>query len=160
MYFGKKLSTCKGHGNNGNRLALFDLWAAKVSGKEKSDSVRNLSAPLRKAGQGLLRELLPTQASRQEIAEALGISMRSINSLLYEGKGSLDLIVACLIKASALKDKDVKRILALVSDHLHTAHPVVESDRRWRQLAFSEEEKLRWILVMELYSKVAKDSDS
>lgn len=128
--------------------------------QDKSDRVRDLSAPLRKTGQDLLKDLLPTQVLRQEIADSLDISVRSINSLLYEGKGSLDLIVACLIKAYSLKDKDIKRILASLKDHLHANHPISEADRRWHQLPFDEAQKLHWVTVMELYEKVSEKSSS
>ncbi|MFW7379516.1 MAG: hypothetical protein ACOH5I_11955 [Oligoflexus sp.] len=126
------------------------------SRKTKADAARQIAEPARRAAQALLRECLKTQAERKRVAETLGKSLRTINSLIYEGKGGFDLMIAGLIVAYRLDENSLELFVESFNQFLRSEYTVSNLDKRWQALdkLMSEKEKERWIIVMETYARL------
>ena len=126
----------------------------------KSRKARDLSEAVREGVQSLLKQKI-TSASNvadevERVAIAIGKKPATLRSLLYEGKGGFDLMVAALIVAYDLNENTLDRFLEDLKGYLRKISPVSQSDKNWSELdaLLSETEKVHWTEVMKAVNKI------
>ncbi|RYZ60499.1 MAG: hypothetical protein EOP07_00465 [Proteobacteria bacterium] len=138
---------------------MSDHKVKKVRAKRKRSvgDAKQIAEPAREALRNLLKGILKTQSSRIFVAESLGKSVRTINSLIYEGKGGFDLMLAALIVIHKLREEDITAFFKSINNYPKTQNILSESDRRWAALddLMSESEKIKWTLVMDTYARLS-----
>jgi 23S rRNA maturation mini-RNase III len=139
----------RSHGTAGGELA-------KKSQKKKADA-KDIAEPVRELMRSLLKEQLKTIDSRKRVAEALGKSPSTLNSLLYQGKGGFDLMVSALIVALELDDASLMGFLDQIKQTVRESVPASAADKRWFALSefIDEAEKERWVSVIETYIRLS-----
>ena len=92
----------------------------------------------------------------KRIAHAIDKKSSTIQSLIYENKGSFDLRIASLIKAFRLKDTEVKSFFEDIEIYLTKTSPIKQSDKGWAKLdsLISEKEKCHWIEVIRILKQL------
>ena len=83
-----------------------------------------------------------------------GKSVGSINSLLYEGKGGFDLMIAAVISLYDLNSSALQALLDEFQAFIIKEKGNREIDRRWFNLPISEEDRFHWLSVIEVLSKL------
>ena len=109
--------------------------------------------PVRKFLQEILKDRIKTKSERETIAKKLGKSVGAVNSLLYEGKGGFDLMIAAFLTIHNLKEASLKSFFLDFKEFLQsrTGHPHSPS-REFNALEISDEEKMHWISVIRVLS--------
>ena len=120
-----------------------------------------LAMPLRLVAQKLLQERLKDKNQRAKVAKALGKSIKTVEAALYQGRGGFDTLAAALIVAYDLEDRELEAFVKDLSQALKELEGGSEADKLWRELDkyFSEEEKVHWAKVMNLYGQLSKNQN-
>ena len=121
---------------------------------------RSIAEPVRKAIQSLLRQRVSASenvgAEFKRIAKALRKQPKTIQSLIYEGKGGFDLMIAALIVSYDLDKNYIDEFFEDLKIYLRKISPPSLADKNWQTLdsLLSDREKLHWTEVMKAVSKI------
>ena len=95
-------------------------------------------------------------AEFKRIAEVLRKKPKTIQSLIYEGKGGFDLMIAALIVSYDLDKNHIDEFFKDLKIYLKKISPSSLADKNWQALdsILSDREKLHWTEVMKAVSKI------
>src|SRR5262245_9945577 len=98
----------------------------------------------------LLKAQVRTRKEREDLAEAMGISIHYLNSMLYRQEGGIDAWASALSIAYDLKPKDIGAFFAVLKTSLRKTTPLSKADEVWQQLGemMSESEKHYWVSLL------------
>lgn len=128
--------------------------------KSKRDTVTAKRArPIRAALQSLIRERVKTREETQRLADFLGQSVASVQSMLYQGEGGMDSWISALIFCYQLEPEKITKFLAEYKDALRRPHPARDSDKLWFGLDqfMTEDEKYYWASLIKASVRIQRD---
>ena len=121
---------------------------------------QRIAEPVRRAIQSLLKQRVSASenvgAEFKRIAEVLRKKPKTIQSLIYEGKGGFDLMIAALIVSYDLDKNYIDEFFKDLKIYLKKISPSSLADKNWQALdsILSDREKLHWTEVMKAVSKI------
>lgn len=118
--------------------------------RENKTAVMKAAGEFREFCLALVRDRVNDRKTKQELADALGITLGGVDSFLYYGKGSLDTYVGALFYVYKVDLKTLKSFLLNFREHLKKISPSRPSDKIWSELDryWSEDEKEYWAYLL------------
>ncbi len=130
----------------------------RLGGYMKSGGqAEKLADPIREMMRLLLKQKLSSKDDRLRISNAIGKSLRTLESFMYEGKGGFDTAIAALIVAYDMNENNLKELMENVKAALKRDNPKIEADRLWYGLeaqGYTDKEKANWARVMGAVKKL------
>lgn len=130
------------------------------TGTRNPEVAQQIAEPVRKAIQLLLKQRVSASdnvgAEFERIAAALKKKPKTVQSLIYEGKGGFDLMIAALIVSYNIDIDHIDEFFKDLKVHLRKISPSSPADKNWQDLdgVLSDREKLHWTEVMKAVNKI------
>lgn len=132
---------------------------------QKKDPIEKIVEPIEVGLVELIKEYLKCSKSIQgktiestikKLAKATGRSPRSIQSVLYEGSGSLRFKLAIILECYNFNRKSKEHLMEKLKTLFKKESSVKESDQKWLKFGSSltDEEKLYWTEAIDVLRKL------
>jgi hypothetical protein len=125
--------------------------------KNSSTKTAKRAKEVRAFLQGLLKSKVETKEDRVELSEFLGLSLSSVEKLIYKGDGGLDAFISAVMFALKLGPEEAVEGLKTLIHGLQKHNPVDEADRIWFDLELSKEKKLYYASLIREAVELEKD---
>ncbi len=121
-----------------------------------------IAAPYRKALQVFLKKAFPTSDDQRQLAQSLDRSVDTIRTLIFQGEGGLDLVLACLHHAIASTNETKIKpddLMQAFSDFLKRNEEPTPSDKLFNQWKenLSEETLFFYMSLFDLHIHMIDD---
>lgn len=130
-----------------------------VTKRRNSQSIKQILIPARKVAIRILADILDTQEIRKEVGAQVNRTLRGMNAIFYEDKGSFEMIAAAIVVAYKLDEASLGDLGVRIRTVFRQQTPNAQIDHAWQEMDkyYTSKEKMALLAAMQTFADMRKN---